>query len=453
MHLNTTTRIGIFLLAQTLFWAGRATAAADDAALAGKRYVVTDAGAVGDGQTLNTKAIQSVIDQCAGDGGGVVVVPKGVFVSGALFFKPGVNLLVEADGVLKGSVNPDDYPQVNTRWEGVEREWTCAFLNFDNMTNVVVDGAGMIDGSGDIWMQRGGGGRSRRGPGQSPATNAPAMEAARPPTASPAARRGRPRMICFTRCQNVRIADLHLQRQAVWCLHLLYCNDVIATNLNIRSIERIPSSDGIDVDSCRDVQITHCDIACFDDNIAIKCGKDADGLRVNQPSENITISDCLIGKGAGITMGSEVSGSIRHVLVERCQFEGSDAAARFKSQPSRGGVIEDIVYRDIQLKDVHQAFEFLLQWRMVSPIVPPAKVLTEVRNVQLINFTGAVQSLGTLNGLKGSPIHDVKFVNCNLTAQHGLTLQNVRDLDLSGLPATVSEGPAIVLRDGAGAGQ
>jgi len=93
----------------------------------------------------------------------VIVVPQGTFMSGALFFKQGVNLLVEKDGVLKGTANPDDYPQVNTRWEGVEREWTCAFLNFNNMTNVEVTGEGMIDGSGDLWMQRGGGGR-RGGP-------------------------------------------------------------------------------------------------------------------------------------------------------------------------------------------------------------------------------------------------------------------------------------------------
>jgi polygalacturonase len=292
-------------------------------------------------------------------------------------------------------------------------------------------------------MQRGGG--PRRAPGQSPgATNAPAAVAPAPSAPNPGLRRGRPRMICFTHCRNVRIADLHLQRQAVWCLHLLYCQDVVADHLNIRAIERIPSSDGIDVDSCRDVQITHCDIACNDDNIAIKCGKDADGLRVNQPSENITISDCLIGAGAGITMGSEVSGSIRHVLVENCRFAGSDAAARFKSQPSRGGVIEDIVYRDNQLQNVRRAFEFLLQWRMVPPIAPPAPVLTEVRDVQLINFTGTVQSLGIINGLKASPIHDIKFVNCNLTAQRGLTLENVRDLDLSGLPATVAQGEVIL---------
>jgi polygalacturonase len=440
MHCHHPQPAGFRLCALAALWLGTAAAAA---APAPQTYDITDSGAVPDGQTLNTKAIQSVIDQCAAAGGGVVVVPKGVFLSGALFFKNGVSLHVETNGVLKGSVNPDDYPQIPTRWEGVEREWTSAFLNFDNMTNVVVSGDGTIDGSGDLWMQRGGG--PRRAPGQSPgATNAPAAVAPAPSAPNPGLRRGRPRMICFTHCRNVRIADLHLQRQAVWCLHLLYCQDVVADHLNIRAIERIPSSDGIDVDSCRDVQITHCDIACNDDNIAIKCGKDADGLRVNQPSENITISDCLIGAGAGITMGSEVSGSIRHVLVENCRFAGSDAAARFKSQPSRGGVIEDIVYRDNQLQNVRRAFEFLLQWRMVPPIAPPAPVLTEVRDVQLINFTGTVQSLGIINGLKASPIHDIKFVNCNLTAQRGLTLENVRDLDLSGLPATVAQGEVIL---------
>ena len=163
MHCHHPQPAGFRLCALAALWLGTAAAAA---APAPQTYDITDSGAVPDGQTLNTKAIQSVIDQCAAAGGGVVVVPKGVFLSGALFFKNGVSLHVETNGVLKGSVNPDDYPQIPTRWEGVEREWTSAFLNFDNMTNVVVSGDGTIDGSGDLWMQRGGG--PRRAPGQSP---------------------------------------------------------------------------------------------------------------------------------------------------------------------------------------------------------------------------------------------------------------------------------------------
>jgi len=417
-----------------------------------KRYLITDFGAVTNLQTVNTKAIQSAIDRCAGGGGGIVVVPRGIFMSGALFFKPGVNLLVEKDAVLKGTTNLDDYPQIFTRWEGVERTWTSAFLNFDKMTNVLVTGEGTIDGSGDLWMQSSGfRRRGRRGGTNSvPALTSAAVASnistnAAGTNAVP--RRGRPRLICFSNCRNVRITGLRLQKQAVWCLHLLYCQNVVADNLNIRATVYIPSSDGIDVDSCRNVKISRCDIACYDDDIAIKSGKDADGLRVNRPSENITISDCAIGTGGGIAMGSEVSGSIRHVLVQRCRFTGTGNAARIKSQPSRGGVIEDITWRDIQLTNVYQAFEFTLEWRMVPPLAPPARVLTVVRNVRLVNFSGTAQSGGVMHGLKDSPIQGVKFKNCNVTAQRGLVLGNVQNPDLSGFSLKVAEGGPIIHSD------
>jgi polygalacturonase len=458
MNMKTPKSFLIILFAQVALFGLTPILVADDAALSAKQYLITDFGAVADGKTVNTKSIQSAIDRCANDGGGVVVVPQGTFLSGALFFKQGVNLLVEKNSMLKGTANPDDYPQVNTRWEGVERKWTCAFLNFNDMTNVRVSGEGTIDGSGDVWMQRGGIRGRRGGPNQFPGqTNVQAVAqipatvpANMVPNASAAnavPRRGRPRMICFTNCRNVRIADLHLQQQAVWCLHFLYCQDVVADNLNIRAIERIPSSDGIDVDSSRNVQITRCDIACNDDDIAIKCGKDADGLRVNRPSENITISDCTIGVGGGITMGSEVSGSIHHVVVKDCKFTGTDNAARFKSQPSRGGVIDDITYRDIQLNNVRQAFVFDMAWRLVPPILPPAKILTVVSNVQFIDFSGNVQSAGDIRGMKGSPIQNVKFVNCKFAAQRGLVLQNVKDEDVSGLDLKVTAGDPIIRQD------
>jgi polygalacturonase len=434
----------------------------------GARCVITDFGAVADGQTVNTKAVQSAIAHCASLGGGTVVVPKGTFISGALFFQQGVNLVVEKDAMLKGSTNQDDYPQVNTRWEGVERQWTSAFLNFDNMTNVQVTGDGTIDGSGDVWMQRMGR-RVRRlaglGDTLSTQTNAPTAPQAMAPAPTTystnlaqnrAMYRGRPRLICFNNCSKVRLADLHLQRQAVWCVHILYSQNVDVDNINIQAIERIPSSDGIDVDSSRDVRISRCTISCNDDDIAIKSGKDADGLRVNRPSENITISDCTIGSGGGIAIGSEISGSVRHVVVERCSFKGTGSAARIKSQPSRGGVIEDIVYRDIQLDNPRQAFEFLMAWRMVPPLAPPAKVPTALRNVRLIHFTGASDSGGVMRGLKDGPIRGVKFEDCKFTAQTGLVVQNVEDVDYSGLELKVAEGDPVIHRgenESADAGQ
>src|ERR1035441_5411260 len=165
-----------------------------------KRYAITSAGALGDGRSSNTKAIQDLIDKTSREGGGTLVVPAGTFVTGALFFKQGVNLSIEKGGVLKGSINPEDYPQVQTRWEGTEREWTSALLNFTGMTDVELSGEGTVDGSGDEWLARGGLGR-----GQQP--RAP-QEGAAPPRP----RAGRPRMICFQNCKRVRIANLKLRQ-------------------------------------------------------------------------------------------------------------------------------------------------------------------------------------------------------------------------------------------------
>jgi polygalacturonase len=406
-------------------------------------FVITDYGAVGDGKTMNTKAIQAEIDKIAANGGGTLVVPKGVFMSGALFFKQGVNLLIETGGVLKGTIDKSEYPQINTRWEGEERVWTSAFINFDHMTHVSVTGDGTIDGSGDLWMQREPRirGRIGRGGTTQPAFNPGAQAAA----TNPAQRLGRPRLICFSNCQDVHISDLHLIKQAIWCLHILYSQNVDVDNLSIDAMGLIPSSDGMDVDSSRDVRISHCNISCNDDDISIKSGKNDDGRRVNRPSENITISDCTIGLGGGIAMGSEVTGSVRHVLVQRCVFNGTDAGARFKSQATRGGVLEDIVFRDITINNTRWAFDFNLAWGGgggrggATNIVP-----TLTRNVQMINYHGTSRTGGTIRGIPNGPFQDVKFVNCDITAQTGIWLDNAKDLDTSGLNLHLQSGPMFI---------
>jgi polygalacturonase len=145
----------------------------------------------------------------------------------------------------------------------------------------------------------------------------------------------------------------------------------------------IPSSDGIDIDSSRRVRIRKCDIDGSDDCISIKAGKDEDGLRVNRPSEDILIENVRFACGhGGAAMGSEVSGGIRNVTVRDCVADaGQWAPVRFKSQPSRGGVVENITYENIKIIDARMAFDFNLEWRMVPPVAPPAPVLTKVRNV------------------------------------------------------------------------
>ena len=356
-----------------------------------KRFLISDHGAVADGQTVNTPAIQALIDRCAADGGGVVVVPRGTFLSGALYFKQGVHLLVEKDAVLKSTVAIADFPPIYTRWEGIERYWTSAFLNFVGLKNVVVTGEGTIDGSGDAWAGFGQTTRGARGsgaPGQAAATTTPdaapspkpklddvypsplpttatinfAPDRAKPPVinaAGIALGRGAgnaittpPRAIVFQNCDGVRISGLTLKNQARWGYVFIYCEDVVAEKLKAIAEHYIPSSDGMDIDSCRRVLVTGCYFDCNDDCISLKSGKDEDGLRVARPCEDIVIEKTIFAYGhGGAAMGSETSGGIRNVEVRDCIAEANNwAPIRFKSQPSRGGVVENITYRNIELR-------------------------------------------------------------------------------------------------------
>ncbi len=388
-----------------------------------KRYVITDYGAVDDGKTVNTKAIQSAIDKCAADGGGVLIVPKGTFLTGSVFFKQGVDLLLEKEGVLKGTVEPNDYPQVDTRWEGEEMVWTAALVNFFNMKDMSLTGSGQIDGSGDRWMQR-------------------------YPRGSRELRIGRPRLIAIQNCKEVKVSDLSLKNQACWGLFILYSENVVVENLIIRAEHNIISSDGIDVDSSKNVLITGCDIDVNDDCIAIKSGKDEDGRRVNRPAEDIIVDKCRFRYGhGGVSMGSEMSGGIRNVEIRNCIMDSDNwAPIRFKSQPSRGGVVENITYRDIVLQNTRKAFEFNMEWRMRPPIKPPSDPLPVVRNVKIINVSGTTASVGNMHGLKDSPIRNVTFENCKIKAKRGFTIDNVEELDLSGLTIEIEQGEAIIRR-------
>jgi polygalacturonase len=428
------------ILAATLILTALASAAKADAR-ASHRYLITDYGAVPDGTTVNTRAIQSAIDKCASSKtGGVIVVPKGIFLSGAIFLKQGVNLLVEKDGVLKGTTNIDDYPLIQTRWEGTEQLWTSAFVNAESVSDLDISGEGTIDGSGEEWVQK----NPYRRAAAIFGAESPSMRSTPPPV-----RRGRPRLLGIQNSKRVRIANLNLHNQAVWCLFILYSEDVLADGLRITAEHNIPSSDGIDIDSSKHVRVNNVYIDVNDDCISIKSGKDADGLRVNRPAEDIIIENSHFAYGhGGVAMGSETSGGIRNVEVRNCTVDsGNWAPIRFKTQPSRGGVVENITYRNIKLHETKQAFEFNLEWRMVPPIAPPAAVLPVVRNVKIIDVSGDVESVGIIHGLAGSPIQGVTFKNCKITAKKGFKIDHARNVDITGLSLDVKEGDAVTKAD------
>lgn len=388
------------------------------------RYLITDYGAVGDSITLNTKAIQACIDKCSSAGGGTVVIPKGIFTTGAIFLKAKVNLLIEKDGVLKGSTSFNDYPQVDTRWEGEERKWISALVNAFDLHDISLSGEGTIDGSGDIWTRNG----LLRSDNY--------------------VFRGKPRLVAIQNCKHVKVSGLKLHNQASWGLFVLYSTDVEISDLNVTAAHNIPSSDGMDIDSSNKIHITGSFIDVNDDCISIKSGKDEDGLRVNRPAEDILIEKCHFAYGhGGVAMGSETSGGIRNVEIRDCLIDSQNwAPIRFKSQPSRGGVVENITYRNITINNTKKAFEFNMAWRMVNPR-PPAKVLPVVRNIKIINVSGTADVVGDMTGLEGSPILDVTFKNCKIEAKKGFVIRYAKGVDLSGLKITGVEGEAITMKN------
>lgn len=446
-----------------------------------KTFLATESGSVGDGATVNTRALQGLIDRCAAEGGGVIVIPPGVFLSGALYFKPGVNLRIEKGGVLKSTTMLADFPPIYTRWEGIERYWTSAFLNFVGLKNVVVSGEGVIDGSGDEWTQRSP--RRAFAPGTSrppPTPSIPLTDLLKPESVYPSPlpttarislapdpeklppinaagialpRVGSgttrvttpPRALVFQNCTNVRVSGLMLKNQARWGYVFIYCDHVVAEKLTARADHNIPSSDSMDIDSCRGVLVTGCDFDCNDDCLSIKSGKDEDGRRVNRPCENIVIEKTRFGYGhGGAAMGSETSGGIRHVEVRDCVAEaGNWAPIRFKSQPTRGGVVEDITYRNIELRDVRDAFEFNLEWNMRIATPDAALFPPIVRNVKLVNVHGTAATVGSMRGLANSFIDGVTFEHCDIVAPRGLVIAHARNVDVRGLKLTVTEGEAI----------
>ena len=389
---------------------------------ADRRWDIGKHGAVSDGKTLNTKTIQATIDDCAHSGGGTVIVPKGVFLTGSIFLKQGVNLRVEKNGILKGSQDTNDYPWINTRIAGLEMKWPAALVNASGMTNLELSGEGTIDGSGarwwrDYWTAR----------------------AAETNDIDPHFKVPRPRLIHIINSQKILVRDLLLKDSAFWNLQLTYCDGVEVNHLRVREPLKAASSDGVDVDSSCNVLIDNCDISCDDDAICLKSGRDADGLRVNRPTENVEVRGCHVGQAAAmVAFGSETSGGIRHVKVHDCRADsGCGEVVRFKTRMGRGGVVEDVVYDNIQAENVRQVFGFTMDafgttWLPEQfRTMPPASIGTPVfRNIIIENLKASkCVAAGRIIGLPESPIQDVKLENVQITdAEKGFTVRNIHGL-------------------------
>lgn len=301
-----------------------------------KRVDVTKAGALGDGTALNTGALQKAIDDCSTAGGCTLVFPKGVFLTGAIFLKKGVNLYFEEGAVIKGSTNRKDYPKMKTRVEGHFPEWLPAVINADRVDDLKIGGAGILDGSGapfweDFWARR----------RENPKTTNLDVE--------------RPRLMLIQNSKNVRISGIKFKDSGFWNLHIYNCQNVTVENAKFEIPDgvRAPSTDGIDIDSSRNVTIRGCTFRVDDDSVCLKGSKGpfAMGDILSPPVENIRIVDCLFERGHGVvTLGSEAT-IVRNVTVESIKVVGPISLVRLKLRPDTPQLYENIHYRNITLEN------------------------------------------------------------------------------------------------------
>jgi len=288
-------------------------------------FTITDYGAAGDGQTLDTKAIQEAIEACSRAGGGTVYIPSGTYVTGSIFLKSNTTLFLEAGAVLWGSREIKDYPLIDSRWEGSSRKTHANLIGGDDLENVAVMGRGIIDARGDFWWKM-----------------LMAGELSHP----------RPRLISFGRSTNVLIEGITLTNSPSWTVHPFHCENVTVNKVTIINPANSPNTDGINPEACCNVHISNCHVDVGDDCVTIKSGTEHDRKQLS-PCENITITNCTMVHGhGGVVIGSEMSGDVRNVVISNCIFMGTDRGIRLKSRRERGGVVEDIRVTNVVMKNV-----------------------------------------------------------------------------------------------------
>ncbi len=358
------------------------------------RFDVRQWGAVGDGLTLDTHAIQRAIDVCGEEGGGTVLVPAGTYLTGALFLRSRVSLFLDAGATLLGSPHPEDYPPIMSRWEGLDQETHAPLIGGSELEQVAVLGRGTVDGGGAPWWER----------HRNDTLDYP-----------------RPRLIAFQDCTNLRIADITVINSPSWTITPLRCENVTIDGVTVLNPADSPKTDGINPDACRNVRIANCHIDVGDDCITIKSGVETGGREHLTACENITVTNCTMVHGhGGVVIGSEMSGDVRNVVIANCIFDGTDRGIRLKSRRGRGGLVEDIRVTNIVMRDVACPFTMNLYYAVgrwgdgaISDKLPhPVTEATpRMRRIHLshISARGVTVAAGFVFGLPEMAVEDISL--------------------------------------------
>ena len=387
---------------------------------------VKDYGAVGDGKTNDTLALQLTIERCAALGGGEVVVPAGDYSSGALVLRSNVLLRIDDGASLLGTGNMADYPVIEVRWEGRWIKGYSAFISAADGENFGIIGPGKIVASPAIR------GRVERSTGMR-----------------------LPALLEFTNCRNVNVENVFTSQSGMWSIHPVYCENVTFKNVTVQS-----GADGIDVDSCTHTVIDGCTFDTSDDCISLKSGRGEEAHTINRPCVDVRISNCTFSDRffACIGIGSETSAGVKDVLVEHCKCVGARTQAIYiKSRPGRGAYVENIVVNDFECSGAKQGFlrlNNLNSGKQDEFPVPGDAGIPEFRNFKFSNIRVTDEAVL----VQATEIHPRKplvgfwLTNVTGTCQKGIMLANMRDVVIRNIKVTGYEGPLISIENVTGVG-
>jgi polygalacturonase len=395
---------------------------------AGKSCDPRSYGARADGTTKDTSAIQQAIDACAANGGGVVRLTAGTYVSAPIDLKSNITLQLDKGAVLLGSSDHADYPAITEfRAPGLK-----SLVRATNVENVGITGEGTIDGNGETWWEMA---RTIK--------NSGVLGSDHP----------RPRLVVFDHCKHVRIEGVTIQNSPMWQVVPYYSDDVIIRNVRLLAPQHSPNTDAVDPFSSTHVVIDHLYADVGDDDIAIKSGM-INSPGPDSPSADITITDCTFLHGHGLSIGSEIAGGARNIRAERIHFEGTDNGIRVKANRDRGNDVSHLVFRNIDMKDVKNALVISEYYPKVLPeegesAQPVTRLTPHFHDIVLENVTATGSgSNGAIAGLPEAPVTGVVLRNVKLSGQKGITI-GYAQVSGEGVVIEAQEGKAIMEGPGA----
>jgi polygalacturonase len=392
-------------------------------------YNIVDYGAVGNGTTLCTEAIQKAVDACAEAGGGTVYIPAGKYLSGVIFLKSNVTLRIERGATLLASTDFEHFPPFKPGWRILSEDThLSSLITGVDLENISVTGGGKLDGQGEPWWEA--------------LWKDKDAKEGQPKILT----YGRPRVINLYRCRNVRIEGVTIVNSPSWTVHPVGCDNVVVDGISIINPADSPNTDGINPESCRNVRISNCFIDTGDDCITLKSGKDEEGRLKARPTENVTITNCVMYRGHGaVVIGSEMSGCVRNVVASNIVCAGTDRAVRIKSTRGRGGIVENIRFNNFVVENVKEPI-YITSFYTYTDLEPVSERTPIFRDIAVSNFTiKNCPYTAKIFGLPEMPVQRLRVTDVTASTEEGFICNGVEDIELQNVEVNAGKGASFRL--------